>query len=240
MNNIKSKNITWIKILSLLYLVVDFFAKGWKCYLEQQFLGRFQEIYNLFQYYPMTIMSLIPIILFIIYIFVFHKRKEDHILLTISFVCIALLDLVDLCICVNRYMDNVNLAYNYNSGMTPAEYLFIPCLCLLVKFICSVFYIINTVSRFKYLRPTCVFARIQLICVVLFVISTFLWGLDWSARINTGLYINASAIVFSIINLLLWTGALSNNLSYWKKLFDKGKITEEEYNQKKTEMLEKL
>ncbi|MBQ2774290.1 MAG: SHOCT domain-containing protein [Clostridia bacterium] len=246
MNNIKNNPLKYIKLFSIIFLVSSLVLRIILTFLQSGEIN-FQFIIPTFL---VTLLSYIPFILFMVYIFTCYSKNKNHILLTISYIILALINLSSV---ISNFSSIASLKYLlYNPSNQIIYYFTRQILSVVFSIIVlafTIFYVADCISKFKHLKTSQKLITLQLILTAInnlastilivimgntppfTIIFSFLTGL-------MGLLSPLSYYIFWKYGVSATSATPTENALYAiKKQFDSGIITEEEYNQKKTEIL---
>ena len=241
MNSFKSNPLKYLKLFSIIYFVANFVLR-----LVVQLLSKYSGGMTVASLFAM-VLTYLPFVLFMVYIFACYTKNKHHSLLTTSYIVNAVVTFITLIstISVLKYFKHYTFSelirYGYISNILNPVFSGI-------ALVFVVFYIVNCISKFKYSKAVQTLVIIQfilgLISVAIGIITsntvTFTTVLSWLASITSLLPTLTYYIFWKYGILVTSTTPTENALYNIKKQLDDGKITEQEYNQRKTEILNKL
>lgn len=229
MNKIKDNPFKYLKIFSIIYLALSVIFKI--------ISGISQSIqYDIpcdFIYVILEIVCYIPFGLFLVYIIKFYSKNKHHILLTVSYALSSVLGIISLfCAIFNTF--------EIYDEFTPA--LVISLLSYVVNIGIAIYYTYDCFSKFKHLKISQIISIIKMFGSIVPVITSII--LVSSVGLLTFL-LNLTGLLCSFVYYVFWkygvtvsSDKLAENALYEiKEKFDNGIISEEEYNQKKAEIL---
>ncbi len=227
MSKIKDNPINYVKLFSLLYLGANIITK----IIYYIIIAITFNVGLTFSVFISTITSVIPIILFIIYIFKFYGTNKTQILLPISYIVSITMNLYSM---IQDFKDASSVLFGVvNLGI-------------------SVFLVIDCFSDFKRLhiskKLVIISAGVSCFSILLNFVLSVLKGYGFYGFYIASYLISLSGIFSMLAYIIFWnfaidkknTSSLENNLVSLKQLYDSGEITEQDYNQKKTEILNNL
>jgi len=224
---IKENPIKYVKLFSLLFLITNVLARL-LYYLVVALV--YSESITPAMLVGVITANITPI-LFLIYIFVFYGTNKSQVLLPITYVVSVVMGLLN---------------------MTQGVGNFVSFLFSLVGLGISVFLIIDCFSNFKRLNISKKLVIISAGVSCLSILVNFLVSLVngyWAYGIYLSSHlISLTSLLSMIAYIIFWNFAIDKrNVSVFeydlielKKQFDNGNITEAEYNEKKTKLLEKF
>ena len=248
MNKIKENPIRFVRLFSIIYLVAYAF-------LRVLYNIALSAVYE-FQYYDTAeilvlilgiVISSIPITLFLIYTYNFYGTKKTQILLPISYIVSLTLSLFSF-IQTTGYSKNYTLYILF--GHTVAAVL-----TFILKVIglgISVFLIVDCFTNFKYLKTSkklvIIGAFISIVPALTDIIFSAFANGSFNILILLSCLMNLAGILSCLAYIIFWNFAvekrnvspLEKDLISIKQQFENGIITEEQYIQKKADILNQL
>ena len=248
MNKIKENPIRFVRLFSIIYLVAYAF-------LRVLYNIALSAVYE-FQYYDTAeilvlilgiVISSIPITLFLIYTYNFYGTKKAQILLPISYI-------VSLTLSLFSFIQTMGYSKNYTLyilfGHTVAAVL-----TFILKVIglgISVFLIVDCFTNFKYLKTSkklvIIGAFISIVPALTDIIFSAFANGSFNILILLSCLMNLAGILSCLAYIIFWNFAvekrnvspLEKDLISIKQQFENGIITEEQYIQKKADILNQL
>lgn len=244
MSKIKENPIKFVQLFSIIYLVAY-------AILRVIYNIVVSAVYEL-QYFDFVevlgiIISLIPITLFLIYTYKFYGTKKTQILLPISYI-------VSLALSLFSFIQTIGYSRNYTLyilfGHTVAAVL-----TFILKVIglgISVFLLVDCFTNFKYLKTSkklvIIGAFISFIPALTDIIFSAFTNGSFTILNVLSCLMNLIGILSCLAYIIFWNFAvekrnvspLEKDLISIKQQFENGVITEEQYNQKRTEILNQL
>ena len=244
MSKIKENPIKFVQLFSIIYLVAYAILRViYNIVVSSVYELQYFDIFEILG----IIISLIPITLFLVYTYKFYGTKKTQILLPISYI-------VSLALNLFSFIQTIGYSRNYTLyilfGHTIAAVL-----TFILKVIgigISVFLLVDCFTNFKYLKTS----------KKLVIINAFVSWVPALTDIIFSAFTNGSFTILNVLSCLMnLTGILSclAYIIFWnfavekrnvsplekdlitiKQQFENGVITEEQYNQKKTEILNSL
>lgn len=248
MSKIKENPIRFVQLFSIIYLAAYAF-------LRVLYNIALSAVYE-FQYYDTAeilvlilgiVISSIPITLFLIYTYNFYGTKKTQILLPISYIVSLTLSLFSF-IQTTGYSKNYTLYILF--GHTVAAVL-----TFILKVIglgISVFLIVDCFTNFKYLKTSkklvIIGAFISIVPALTDIIFSAFANGSFNILILLSCLINLTGILSCLAYIIFWNFAvekrnvspLEKDLISIKQQFENGIITEEQYIQKKADILNQL
>lgn len=248
MNKIKENPIRFVRLFSIIYLVAYAF-------LRVLYNIALSAVYE-FQYYDTAeflvlilgiVISSIPITLFLIYTYNFYGTKKAQILLPISYIVSLTLSLFSF-IQTMGYSTTSTLYILF--GHTVAAVL-----TFILKVIglgISVFLIVDCFTNFKYLKTSkklvIIGSFISIVPALTDIIFSAFANGSFNILILLSCLINLTGILSCLAYIIFWNFAvekrnispLEKDLISIKQQFENGIITEEQYIQKKADILNQL
>ncbi len=250
MNKIKENPIKYVRLFTLIYLIVNVITRI--VYYSAL------SIIHSFDIEAATILgitiSLIPTILFIIYVFLFYGAKKSQILLPISYFVSIVINLFSLI----QNIHNMRYIHHYSSFEQALRYGIVDdilnILFSVVGLCFAVFLLTTCLNNFKTLKTA------KKIVIFNAVVSIFPFLLGIILNLAKGYSYNLSLLFIfsSLVSLspilshfayiIFWNFAvekrnvspLEYDLVSLKQRYEKGEITEEEYNNKRADILNSL
>lgn len=244
MSKIKENPIKFVQLFSIIYLVAYAILRViYNIVVSSVYELQYFDIFEILG----IIISLIPITLFLVYTYKFYGTKKTQILLPISYI-------VSLALNLFSFIQTIGYSRNYTLYI-----LFGHTIAAVLTFILKVigigilvFLLVDCFTNFKYLKTSK-----KLVIISAFVSSVpALTDIIFSAFTNGSFTIlnvlsclmNLTGILSCLAYIIFWNFAvekrnvspLEKDLITIKQQFENGVITEEQYNQKKTEILNSL
>lgn len=243
MNSIKNNPLKYLKIFSLIYIILNvilrivYMAIRTDLYADYIYFNNTMFVLSVFG----MLLSYAPFVMFMVYIFACYSKNRNHILLTIAYILSAVIGLITLVV-------NLSTLKNINYWTLRQSYTIVSCIFSVVSLAFTVFYIVDCCSKFKYLKISQKLITIQLIFNVFYITTNIFTAKAITAIITVSWLLNITYLISLFTYYIFWKYGVSaasaesteNALYDIKKQFDDGIITEQEYNQKKTEILNKL
>ena len=244
MSKIKENPIKFVQLFSIIYLVAYAILRViYNIVVSSVYELQYFDIFEILG----IIISLIPITLFLVYTYKFYGTKKTQILLPISYI-------VSLALNLFSFIQTIGYSRNYTLyilfGHTIAAVL-----TFILKVIgigISVFLLVDCFTNFKYLKTS---KKLVIISAIVSLVPA-LTDIIFSAFTNGSFTIlnvlsclmNLTGILYCLAYIIFWNFAvekrnvspLEKDLITIKQQFENGVITEEQYNQKKTEILNSL
>lgn len=246
MNKIKNNPLKYIKIFSLVYLISS-------VVLETIYYALVCSVNHFSFSILQMVLPYVPFLFFLVYVFFIYGKHENHILLIISYIILAFLNLMSI-ISTISYLKILFLNNLAEANMLTNTY--INLITNLSVFVFSIFCIIDYALAFKHLKVAVVFILAQMI---IFSVSIIIRSILTFTTNLTG--ISFIEIIISIIYCLVELSDLIAIFTYFifrkfelcennavfveeklyqlKRAYDNGKITYDEYNCKKESILNK-
>ena len=236
MSNVRNNPIKYLKIFSLVYLISSFGLELIYCTIAGCYY--FNIIFDLLSY--------VPFIIFTVYLFSFYEKNRKHISLITVYVVSAIGSVLLLIrhnnFCKLRAFDNPMDNIYYFVGITYFA----------MDFIFSVLYLVDCISKFKYIKYSQKIVTVQLVAKPIYILITIVSDMVFEMELSN---MSLFPILLRTLGLLsvytffvFWkygvtatsTTPIENALYDIKKQFDNNIITEQEYNQRKKDILNKL
>ncbi len=248
MNRIKQEPLKFIKIFSILYIVFSLVTRI-IYYATTSAVYRYPISFStIFSF----IISIVPISLFIIYIYKFFGTNKTQILLPLSYGVSIFLSLVALV----QNIRNVRYISYYSSAAQALRYGVIDSLINILLGIIglafAIFFFITSLSNFKQLKIAKKIVLINAAISIFSMLFGFILDLvtGYSITIIYGLsfLISISSLLSHMAYIVFWLYAvdmrnmppLEYDLITLKKKFENGEITEADYNLAKERILNEL
>lgn len=248
MNDIKNNPIKYVKLFAILYLIANVITRiiyYTTASIIFSYGVSFASILGI-------IISVIPIVLFIIHIFKFYGTKKTQILLPISYIISIVMSFFGLI----QNIQNVRYINYYSSAAQALRYGAIDSILNIVFNIIglgfAIFLLITCFNNFRTLKTAkkiiLINAGVSVFSILLGIVLDIITGYSISFLFISSYLISLTAVLSHIAYIIFWLYAvdkrnispLENDLIAIKQQFENGIITEEQYNQKKTEILNKL
>lgn len=248
MNRIKQEPLKFIKTFSFLYIVfslatrIIYYATTSAIY---KYPISFSTVFSI-------IISLIPISLFVIYIYKFFGTDKTQILLPLSYGVSIFLSLFGLV----QNIRNVRYISYYSSAAQALRYGLIDSLVnilfSLVGLAFAIFFLITSLSKFKQQKIAkkivIINAAISIFSILLGFILDLITGYGITLIYGLSFLISISSLFSHMAYITFWLYAveqhhmppLEYNLITLKKKFENGEITEADYNLAKERILNEL
>lgn len=247
MNKIKNNPLKYVKIFSLVYLISS-------VVLETIYYALACSLFNHFSFSILQmVLPYVPFLFFLVYVFFIYGKNENHILLIISYIILAYSKLSSISSNI-IYLKNLFLYETAEANVLTDIYIHL--IINLSVFVFSIFCIIDYISAFRHLKVATVFVQTQLIVfgfsITILSTSTLTTNLMGNSVIEIIL-----SIIYCLVELIDLIAIFTyfvfrkfelceNNeifveksLYQFKRAYDKGKITSDEYNCKKESILNK-
>ena len=248
MNNIKSNPIKYVKLFALLYIVVSLCSRLFY-YVSRAVVYSDSVV-------PSTIfsslLSYVPIVLLLIYSFKFYGTNKSHTVLTVSYLVSIVLSFIG----VINNIRSIRYIFYYSSLAQAIRYGALETLVNIVFGIVSLVFAVvllcQCLNNFKALKTA---KKIVIINVGLSVVSIlfglildFIFGYVFNIMFFASFLMTASSLLSHAAYIILWnyaiekrnTSPLEYELLSLKKLYENGSISEQEYNEKRTNVLNKF
>lgn len=248
MDKIKNNPLKYIKIFVLVYFVSNITLE----------ILRYSML-DLLLNFPITVktvlclvISYIPFLIFTLYIFKFYNKNKSHILLTITYGISALFGMITL-------ISNISQLKYMFYWETFQQWLYYGCIEQIIRTIfgtivlaITIFNTVNCITKFKFLRASQILITIQaILTIILFLITVIIHiitGKAITVFTITGWLMNLTSLISMFAYVVFWKFGVSatsttpteNALYSIKKQLDEGIIDMDEYNSKKTEILNNL
>ena len=248
MDNIKSNPIKYVKLFSLIFIIASFVTRIIFQIVIVNIYSGILPLANILS----IILYMIPDVLFVIYAYKFYGTNRTQALLPLSYIVSIILSFISITQSIKTvryitYYSSVAQAFKYGAAERVMNFVFD-----VVALVFSIILMITCLNNFKTLK---IAKKIIIINAGLSIFS-FLIGIiiDLVAgyRINVLTAISFIIFLISLLShisyIIFWNFAvekrnvspLENDLIKLKEKYNNGVITEEEYNQRKTEILNKL
>ena len=244
MSKIKENPIKFVQLFSIIYLVAYAILRViYNIVVSSVYELQYFDIFEILG----IIISLIPITLFLVYIYKFYGTKKTQILLPISYI-------VSLALNLFSFIQTIGYSRNYTLyilfGHTIAAVL-----TFILKVIgigISVFLLVDCFTNFKYLKTSkklvIISAFVSLVPALTDIIFSAFTNGSFTILNVLSCLMNLTGILSCLAYIIFWNFAvekrnvspLEKDLITIKQQFENGVITEEQYNQKKTEILNSL
>ena len=244
MSKIKENPIKFVQLFSIIYLVAYAILRViYNIVVSSVYELQYFDIFEILG----IIISLIPITLFLVYTYKFYGTKKTQILLPISYI-------VSLALNLFSFIQTIVYSRNYTLyilfGNTIAAVL-----TFILKVIgigISVFLLVDCFTNFKYLKTSkklvIISAFVSLVPALTDIIFSAFTNGSFTILNVLSCLMNLTGILYCLAYIIFWNFAvekrnvspLEKDLITIKQQFENGVITEEQYNQKKTEILNSL
>lgn len=244
MSKIKENPIKFVQLFSIIYLVAYAILRViYNIVVSSVYELQYFDIFEILG----IIISLIPITLFLVYTYKFYGTKKTQILLPISYI-------VSLALNLFSFIQTIGYSRNYTLyilfGHTIAAVL-----TFILKVIgigISVFLLVDCFTNFKYLKTSkklvIISAFVSLVPALTDIIFSAFTNGSFTILNVLSCLMNLTGILSCLAYIIFWNFAvekrnvspLEKDLITIKQQFENGVITEEQYNQKKTEILNSL
>lgn len=248
MNSIKKNPIKFVKLFALLFIIASVFSRIFY-YISMSIV--YSNVVT-----PASIFSLlvsyIPITLLLVYAFKFYGTNESHIVLTISYITSIILGLFGMV----SNIKNLRYIFYYSSISQAIRYgaleSFINILFGIVSLIFSIIFLCTCLNNFKTLhiakKLTIINAGLSLLSIFIGLILDFIFGAVFHIMFFASFIMTLSSLLSHAAYIVFWnfavdkrkTSPLEYELLSLKELYETGKITEQEYNEKKLAVLNKF
>lgn len=227
MSKIKENPIKFVKLFSLLYLGTNIITR----ILYYVVVALTFSVSLNIPMFVSVITSVIPIILFIVYIFMFYGTNKTQVLLPISYIVSIVMNLFSL-------IQNIDDIQSVLFGI--------------ISLGISVFLVIDCFSDFKRLniskKLVIIGAGVSCFSIILNFVLSVLKGYGLYGFYIISYLISLSGIFSMLAYIIFWnfaidkrnTSSLEDNLVSLKQRYENGDITEQEFNERKAEILNKL
>lgn len=242
---IKENPIKYVRLFSLIYILTNLITT----FIYYLCIGRvalnFATILGL-------LFSKVPIILFLIHTWKFYGTNKTQVLLPISYIVSIIMSFFSIISSIR----NLRYITYYNSFAMAARYgmidYFLNLLFGTVGLGISIFLLVDCLLKFKRLNVSkklvVVNAIISLSSMLIGIVVDLLFGYRFALLSIVGIAMSLSVVFSLIAYIIFWVFAIDKantspieiSLIELKKMYESGKITVEDYNIKRAELLDKF
>lgn len=242
---IKENPIKYVQLFSLIYLITSVTTT----FIYYIIIG--QVAFNVGAVFG-VLMSKLPFVLFLIHSWKFYGTNKTQLLLPISYILSIIMSFFS----IIQSIKNMGYIAYYNSFAMAARYGMIDYILNLlfgtIGLAICIFLLVDCLSKFKRLRISkklvIVNAAVSITSMLVSIIIDLIFGYNFGFLAVVGIAMNLCSVFSLSAYIIFWNLAIDRlnitptelNLIELKKMFDNGSITLEEYNLKKTELLEKF
>lgn len=248
MDNIKNNPIKYVKLFALLYLIVNVTLRIIYYAVTSAILSHAISFATIVG----VIVSIVPILLFIVHIYKFYGTKKTQILLPVSYIVSIALSLFGLV----QNIKNVRYINYYSSTAQALRYGVIDSIVNIIFTIIglslAVFLLVTCLNNFKTLKTAkkiiLVNVAISLLSILIGIVLDIIAGYSLTVMFFISYLMSFSSILAHGAYVIFWNFAIEKRdispLEYellsLKELYENGSITEQVYNEKKAIILDKF